>query len=131
MQKHLPQLLFAACKILCTFCLTPFSTHINCSLTIRTLFFELQRSGAEVVILFAVALNDPPANVWAFLITCAGQDRRRVCSSQCSGTIVCGPVLTSFGQSFHGEKHHHLRPERCPYQSSFSWRQAASTSRFL
>ena len=36
---------------------------------------------AEVVILFAVALNDPPANVWAFLATCAGQDRRRVCSA--------------------------------------------------
>jgi len=28
--------------------------------------FLLQLNGAEVVILFAVPLNDPQANVWAF-----------------------------------------------------------------
>ena len=93
---------------------------VNCSLIVRALFYLLQLSEAEVVILFAVALNDPQAGVWAFLVTCAGQDRRRVRSAQCPGTIVCGPVLTSFGQSFHGEKHHHLRPKRRPHKMYFS-----------
>jgi len=34
----------------------------------------------------------------------------RMVESKSLKTIVCGSVLTAFGQSFHGEKHHHLRP---------------------
>ena len=70
--------------------------------------------------LFAVALNDPPANVWAFLAACAGQAGGAYVQAQCPGTIACGPVLTAFGQSFHGEKHHHLPPKKCPYKTPFS-----------
>ena len=73
-----------------------------------------------MVILFAVALNDPQVKFMGFLVTCAGQDRRRVCSYQCLVYAVCGPVLTAFGQSFHGEKHHHLRPKRRPHRMYFS-----------
>jgi len=35
--------------------------------------FLLQLSGAEVGILFSAALNGPPAKVFSFLDTCAGQ----------------------------------------------------------
>ena len=73
----------------------------------------------------------PTRKCMDFLVTCAGQDRRRVCSYQCLVYTVCGPVLTSFGQSFHGEKHHHLRPKWCPYKTAFSRWQAASTSMCL
>ena len=45
----------------------------NCGLTIRTLLYLLQLSGAEVGILFSAALNDPLAKVFSFLDTCAGQ----------------------------------------------------------
>ena len=61
----------------------------------------------------------PTSKCMGFLVACAGQDRRRVCSSECSGTIVCGPVLTAFGQSFHGEKHHHLHPELRLHKMNF------------
>ena len=76
--------------------------------------------GAEVVILFAVALNDPQVKFMGFLVTCAGQDRRRVCSAQYLVYAVCGPVLTAFGQSFHDEKHYHLRPKQCSYKTALS-----------
>ena len=69
---------------------------------------------AEVVILFAVALNDPQANM-NFFSNLRRASRRRVCSAKILGTATCGPVLTPFGQSFYGEKHYHLRPKRCPY----------------
>ena len=46
-----------------------------------------------------------------FLATCAGQANGAYVQRNYLVYVVCGPVLTAFGQSFHGEKHHHLRPK--------------------
>ena len=83
------------------------------------LFYLLQLSRVEVVILFAVALNDPPAKYRHFQLH-APASSRRDCSAQYPGTVVCGPVLTAFGQSFHCEKHHHLRPKQRQFKMIFS-----------
>ncbi|MBQ5420396.1 MAG: hypothetical protein IIU24_09845, partial [Selenomonas sp.] len=83
-------------------------------------FYLLQLSRVEVVILFAVALNDPQAKLWSFLAALRRAGQRRDYSSKYPGTVVCGPVLTAFGRSFHCEKHHHLRPKRRPFKRILS-----------
>ena len=59
----------------------------------------------------------PTSKRLVFLATLRRAGQRRDGSAQCPATIVCGPVLTAFGQSFHCEKHHHLRPKRRPYKN--------------
>ena len=89
-------------------------------------YYKLQFDSQCVLIFFVTAQSGGGGNTFrcytkcptskrlGFLVALRRAGQRRDYSSWCPATIVCGPVLTAFGQSFRCEKHHHLRPKRRP-----------------